>query len=214
VKLSPLDIRHMEFERGPVGYQRRQVREFLDRVASESEALFAEVQALRQEVAAKAERIEELKATEAELKRTVIAAERIGNEIKEQARREAELVLRKAEGERIDMLRDAATDLSAARAELSRLEHAQALVREQLRGQLTAFLAALDAKPVKRSPLHDEATEDVIAALKATVAASRHEVVVPQAGPGRASSSSVETGGAGSIGGPPPGEGEEEPSPA
>ena len=33
MKLSPLDIQHMEFSRTVNGYNRRQVREFLERVA-------------------------------------------------------------------------------------------------------------------------------------------------------------------------------------
>jgi cell division initiation protein len=177
VKLSPLDIRHMEFERAAMGYRPRQVKEFLERVALESESILQELQTLRRTLAQRDAEIEALRATEAELKRTVVAAERIGNEIKEQARREASLVLRQAKHERIEMLRDAANELDAARSELARLDHAQALVREQLRGQLTAFLSALDSKPAnRRLSGSDEDGEDVIAALKATVAAARREV--------------------------------------
>ncbi len=177
MKLSPLDIRHMEFERAAMGYRPRQVKEFLERVALESESILQELQTLRRTVAQQDTEIEALRATEAELKRTVVAAERIGNEIKEQARREASLVLRQAKHERIEMLRNAANELDAARSELARLDHAQALVREQLRGQLTAFLSALDAKPAnRRLSGADEDGEDVIAALKATVAAARREV--------------------------------------
>jgi cell division initiation protein len=182
VKLSPLDIRHMEFERAAMGYRTRQVREFLERLATESEATLQELQALRRTVAQQDAEIEGLRATEAELKRTVVAAERIGNEIKEQARREAGLVVRNAKHERIEMLRAVATELDAARSELARLDHAQALVREQLRGQLTAFLAALDARPASKRPAGvDEDGEDVIAALKATVAAARREVAAEEA---------------------------------
>lgn len=177
MKLSPLDIRHMEFERAAMGYRPRQVKEFLERVALESESMLQELQTLRRTVAQQDAEIEALKATEAELKRTVVAAERIGNEIKEQARREASLVLRQAKHDRIEMLRNAADELDAARSELARLDHAQALVREQLRGQLTAFLSALDARPAsRRLSGADDDGEDVIAALKATVAAARREV--------------------------------------
>jgi cell division initiation protein len=181
VKLSPLDIRHMEFERSAMGYRPRQVSEFLERVAAESESILQEVQALRRTITQQAAEIEALRATEAELKRTVVAAERIGNEIKEQARREAALLVRKAKQERIEMLQGTASELDAARSELARLDQAQALVREQLRGQLTAFLSALDAKPsARRLAGIDEDGEDVIAALKATVAAARREIAADE----------------------------------
>ncbi len=182
MKLSPLDIRHMEFERTAVGYRTRQVREFLERVASESEAVLHEVQSLRSQVADKDATIEALRATEAELKRTVVAAERIANEVKEHGTREADLVVRQAKQERLEMLREAAAQLDAARTELARLDHAQALVREQLRGQLTAFLAALDAKPSSRRHVAgDDVANDVIEALKATVAEARHDATRPRA---------------------------------
>jgi cell division initiation protein len=199
VKLSPLDIRHMEFERAAMGYRTRQVREFLERFAGESEAILQEVQSLRRTIAEQAAQIDGLRATEAELKRTVVAAQRIGNEIKEQARREADLVLRKARQERVEMLRDAAAELDAARSELARLDHAQALVREQLRGQLTAFLAALDARPSpRRAEPSDVAGEDVIAALKATVAAARREVAAEGRAASAQAASSEPAGGGGS----------------
>lgn len=180
----------MEFERGAMGYQRRQVRDFLDRVAHEAESVLAEVQGLRRQVASQGAQIDELRTAEAQLKRTVIAAERIGNEMKEQAKREADLVLQKARQERLDLLREAASQLDAARAELTRLEHAQALVREQLRGQLTAFLAALDARPTRRSLHVDDGAEDVIAALKATVEAARREAIPGRSGDGQSDASS------------------------
>jgi cell division initiation protein len=177
VRLSPLDIRHMEFERGPMGFKTRQVGEFLERVAGDVEALLSELHALQRKLDTQGSEIEALRETEAELKRAVVAAERVGNQIIEQARREADLLLRQAQHDRLEMLRAADHELEAARSEVARLEHAQALVREQLRGQLTAFLAALDTKPAKRLRSAEDARgEDVIAALKEAVAAAQRDV--------------------------------------
>ena len=96
MKLSPLDIQHMEFARSVQGYNRRQVKDFLERVADEQEDLIREIQGVRDELQRQVERMEELQAAEADLKRAVIAAERIGNQIKENARKEAELVVKEA----------------------------------------------------------------------------------------------------------------------
>jgi cell division initiation protein len=177
MKLSPLDIRHMEFERAAVGYRQRQVREFLERVAREHESLLAELQELRRAVGDRDGVIESLRASEADLKRTVIAAERIGNEVKEGARREADMLMRQTRHERYEMLREAASQVDAARRELARLDQSQALVREQLRGQLTAFLSALDVRNPPRRPIRDrDEGDDVITALTAAVAAAAREV--------------------------------------
>jgi cell division initiation protein len=150
VKLSPLDIEHMEFSGSLGGYGKRQVREFLERVSQQFEETLRENQSLRDELKKRDERIEELQVGEVELKRAVIAAERIANEIKENARQEASLIVREAEGQRTAMLRDAETRLRSARAELSRLEREQQLFREQFRGFLQAFERSLDNPEVRR----------------------------------------------------------------
>lgn len=137
MKLSPLDIQHMEFERSVSGYKRAQVRAFLERVATEREELLKELQALREELSRREARIQELQSAEADLKRTVVAAERVGNQIKENARREAELIVREADAE-----------LREARSELRRLRDLEANFREQFRGMLRAFDQTLDRRPV------------------------------------------------------------------
>lgn len=143
--LTPLEVEHASFEQAPFGYRRASVRAFLERVARSLEALVRENRHLRDELEERAIEIDGLREAEAELKRAVIAAERIGAEMKDVARREAELIVARARDEAAGLRRAAAADVQAARGELARLERSQALVREQLRGQLTAFLRALDA---------------------------------------------------------------------
>lgn len=147
MKLSPLDIQHMEFSRTVNGYNRRQVREFLERVADEQEDMMRELQSVRLELQRQVERMEELQAAEADLKRAVIAAERIGNQIKENARKEAELVVKEAEHLKEEIISNAERRLGSAHAELTRLEQAQTVFREQFRGMLQGFERSLDNLP-------------------------------------------------------------------
>ncbi len=154
MRLSPLDIQHMEFQRSAGGYHRRQVREFLERVAIEREELLREFQTLRDELDRRDEQIAELQAAEAELQRAIIAAERIGNEIKENAKKEAQLILQEADHLRQERLEGAEARLRTAQAELSRVEREYALFREQFRGMLEAYARSLESQP---SPLTREA---------------------------------------------------------
>jgi len=150
VRLSPLEIEHMEFPRGASGYQRRHVRDFLARVASETAELLREVQELQGELDAARQQIAELQAKEAELQRAVIAAERIANEIKENAKREAKLVLDEAERVRERRLADLDGEVARTRADLDRLLRERSLFREQFRALLQAYsrsLEALDGQP-------------------------------------------------------------------
>ncbi len=134
MRLSPLDIQHMEFERGVSGYRRAQVRAFLERVASEREELLKELQALRDEIAEQHKRIETLESAENDLRQAVIAAERIGNQMKDNARREAELILERAESER-----------KGVESDVARLRTLRDDFREQFRGMLQAYRQSLDA---------------------------------------------------------------------
>lgn len=145
MRLSPLEIEHMEFPRGAGGYQRRHVRDFLERVASDVGELLKELQDLQGELDAARQQVAELQAKEAELQRAVIAAERIANEIKENAKREAKLILDEAERVRERRLADLDDEVARTRADLDRLNRERALFREQFRGLLQAYSRSLEA---------------------------------------------------------------------
>lgn len=142
--LTPLDIEHATFERGLFGYRVRAVRALLERLASERESTLRELRHLRSEIAERDEEIARLREAEAELQRAVIAAERIATEMKDNAREAARLIEAEARALAASLRREAEIDVASAHAEVSRLEHSQAIVREQIRGQLTGFLRALD----------------------------------------------------------------------
>lgn len=190
MKLSPLDIQHAEFGSAMNGYSKRQVREFLERVASELEGILHDNQSLRDSGKQYSEQINDLQSSEAELKRVVIAAERIATEIRDNARREAELTVQEAqdtrrnilaetenfrqkvqadtERERHGQLTEVENQVKEARAELLRLEREQRLFREQFRALLQAFARNLESGPVALSPSRQAA---VAAAAAATAAA-------------------------------------------
>lgn len=147
MKFSPLDIQHMEFGSGLNGYNKNQVRNFLEKIAEQTEDLLREQQRLNDELFKRDRRVEELQSAELELKRAVIAAERIGNEMKQNAKREAQILLKEAEASRDEMMREAQARVKDLNGELARLERERDLFREQFRGMLQAFERSLDAAP-------------------------------------------------------------------
>lgn len=146
-RLSPIDIQHAEFTRSLNGFDRKEVRAFLERISVEVEGSLRELQALQQKLTEAQARMTELKAAEAELQRAVVAAERISSDMKENARREALLLLEEAERERSERLRQGDQALQRSQAELARLQHERSLFKEQFRGLLQAYLASLDTVP-------------------------------------------------------------------
>jgi cell division initiation protein len=84
-----------------------------------------------------------LKEAEGELKRAVVAAERIARELKAQAEREAELIRKEAMAAKEQVLREAAEELRRLREETERARQEKALFLSQFRALLQGYLDSL-----------------------------------------------------------------------
>lgn len=147
MKLSPLDVQHHEFSATMRGYDKAQVRDFLERAAAALEDLARENQSLKNDLTKRDSLIDELRSGESDLRRAVISAERLGSELKERAQQDAERVLQDARSERLVILRDAEGQLRELKAEFARTEREHRLFREQFRGMLRAYERSLDSVP-------------------------------------------------------------------
>lgn len=99
MRITPLDIRKQEFKKSMRGLDGDEVYAFLGTVADEYEAVLSDNKRLREHVVQLEERLNEFKSMETNLRNTLLTAERITAEAKENARREAELIIRGAEVE-------------------------------------------------------------------------------------------------------------------
>jgi cell division initiation protein len=97
MKITPLDITQKSFRRALRGIDAHEVEAFLSLVASEVEALARENQVLRDGARRMEEDIADLKSRERALQETMTAAQRVSEEIRETARKEAEIALSQAE---------------------------------------------------------------------------------------------------------------------
>ncbi|MBX3141936.1 MAG: DivIVA domain-containing protein [Trueperaceae bacterium] len=144
-RLTPLDIRHVEFSRRAGGYDRREVKAFMERLALEVEDALRESQGLRKRLSAAEAEVARLRNAEAELQTAVMAAERIAGDLKETAKREAQLLLDDAERQRRARLADVEDGLLRSHARLEALEMQRRLFKEQFRALLQAYATALEA---------------------------------------------------------------------
>jgi cell division initiation protein len=132
--LTPVEIKHIRLGRALVGgYRRAVVDELLEDVA----ASFEDVWRDRADLSDKVEHLEQelvrFRELEALLRTTLVSAERASQELKEQARRESELVLTEAHAEAREITRRA----------LAEREHLVADAR-RIRALLQSALDALD----------------------------------------------------------------------
>lgn len=97
MNITPLDITQKQFRRVFRGLDSGEVEAFLELVASEFEALVKEVLALREVNQRKAEDIAEFRNRERALQETLVTAQKASEEIREAARKEAEITISDAE---------------------------------------------------------------------------------------------------------------------
>ena len=139
MKISPMDIQRQAFARAFRGLDADEVRAYLNLVAEEFAALQRERDVLQNEVQTLRSLVEEHRDREAILKNTLLTAQRVSEDIKENARKEAESVVKEAE-----LQADRLLDLAQRRAHdqergiLDLRAH-----RSGLRTDLRAFIARL-----------------------------------------------------------------------
>lgn len=142
--LTPLDIRYQEFRQGLRGYSVAEVREYLGRVADAQTALIEENERLRSYIRELEAELTKAREGEAELKRAVVAAERIAREIKAQAEREAELIKRETESERQAALQELIEQMKRIKNDIEQVRNERDLFVGQFRALLEGYLASLD----------------------------------------------------------------------
>jgi cell division initiation protein len=137
--ITPVELHHIRLKRGVLGYRRQPV----DRLLEEIERSFEDVWRERAEYA---DRIEQLQSElarhrdlETLLRTTLVSAEKSANELKAQAKKEADLVVEEAHAEARAVTR-------AATAERERLLAETRRVRALLEAALDAVEDASDAQ--------------------------------------------------------------------
>jgi len=97
MKVTPLDIQQKRFHIAFRGYERTEVEAFLDVVREEMEGLVREVTELREFRDTYDERMRDYRDREDTLKSTMITTHRLAEDVKENARKESQLMLKDAE---------------------------------------------------------------------------------------------------------------------
>jgi cell division initiation protein len=97
MNISPLDIQQKRFHLGFRGYTRAEVDSFLDMVREEMEGLLREVTELREFHQTYDQRMAELNEREQTVKNTMIMTQKLAEDLKENARKEAALIIKDTE---------------------------------------------------------------------------------------------------------------------
>jgi cell division initiation protein len=98
MRIAPHDIRQQQFSSKMFkGYDPQEVDAFLDDVAEDYEAILKEAALLKEQIAAQEERARGVTDRERSLQDTLVTTQRLAEEMKANAKRESELIVREAE---------------------------------------------------------------------------------------------------------------------
>ncbi len=160
MKLTPLDIQRQSFQVRFRGFDRDEVTTFLNVVAEEMEQLRSENEKLQEEARRQSALLSEHHEREQILKNTLVAAQRTSEDIKENAKKQSQMLLKEAElaADRL---------IEAAQSKAHDIERDILDLKQQKRQMLNSILAAIaNLRSLIQAMSEAEAQQDKVSFLK------------------------------------------------
>ena len=167
MRLTPLDIRKQEFKKAMRGLDTDEVYAFLSTIADEYEAVLNDNKALRERLLELDDKVQEYRNMEKTLRDTLLTAERVTADAKENARRESDLIVKEAQIEAEKAVRDIRTTAMKLRQEI-----------QELRQQRDSYLSRMKILVDSHSRFIESAEKDYAEEERELTSARRNEQVV------------------------------------
>lgn len=156
MRITPLDIQQMVFKASFRGYDKEEVNRFLEELAQTVESLNRDNAVQREKIILLEQQLAELKRTEATLSSTLLSAQSLAEDVRRNAQREADLLIKEAELKAGELIRQARVELTDAQRDLSSIQKQRLLMVERLRASLRMFARMLEVE--EQEAFHDAAT--------------------------------------------------------
>jgi cell division initiation protein len=145
MKLTPLDLQQKSFRKVRLGgVDEKEVRGFLEMVASELEEMARKLNKQDEELRRREARINEFKDREQLLQQTLTTAQRLAEEMKAHGRKEADIVLSDAELQAEKIIANAQARRLQLIGEIDELKRARASFLQQLSAMIETHKAILE----------------------------------------------------------------------
>lgn len=148
MRITPLDIYQREFSRKNIGgLDENEVYSFLKKVGREYETLYAENKSLKDQAQRLTGQMEDYLELEKTLKQTLISAQKASGELKDNAEKEAELIIKEAELQSERILDEARSEAELIGKEIRELKKNRRMLKVELRTVLESYLSMLSEEP-------------------------------------------------------------------
>ena len=171
--IKPVDVRRKEFKNSLRGYDANQVDDFLDEVADEFERSFSENQRMKDEISSLRGRLEQFEELEGAIREALVHAQQVARDLRRNANKEAELVVREAKEQAHRILADSSARVERVQDSYGVLQKAKQDFQNDFRHLLKSYLAVMEnadvasAKEIEASLRERLDTESIAAARQA-----------------------------------------------
>ncbi|NLL17755.1 MAG: DivIVA domain-containing protein [Clostridia bacterium] len=142
---TPLDLQKgRDFRKSVRGYNTREVDNFMNRVLRDYEQIYRQNQELQEQLEELKEKLNQYAIIEDTLQKTLVLAQETAEEVKQNAEKEASLIVDKARLHGENIVRASERQVNELREEYQRLQQLEAAYRTQLKAFFQAQLLLLD----------------------------------------------------------------------
>ncbi|MGC9337660.1 MAG: DivIVA domain-containing protein [Candidatus Cloacimonadia bacterium] len=158
-QFSPAKIRSKEFAKAARGYNKKEVKDFLDKIAQQTQSLENRIAELEKELETQGERLRNLEEQKELVDRILLVAEKIKDESIASAKQEAENIIKEAELAAKEEVKKAKDYLCILEHDFINMKEQRKVFISQLKSQLHAMLDMVDMMQKKDREMKPSTSE-------------------------------------------------------
>ena len=145
MRITPMEIQQKSFQRALRGYSAQEVENFLELVSSVYAEAVAEINRLREEVSRRDAELSQHREREVTLREMIVMAQRVAEDLRKGAAREAELITAEAGLKADEIVKGAHHRMADLQRQIQDLKKQRIQAEQELRGILETHFKLLDA---------------------------------------------------------------------
>lgn len=164
--LTPQEVSERAFQKASFGgYNMSQVDEFLDILTGDYSSLYSENAVLKSKMKVLVDKVEEYRSTEEAMRKALMAAQRMAEDLVKEAEQKKAEILKAAEGEAVRRKEEIARELEAEEYRLQEAQKATAAMVAKIRAltrQQESFLDQLDQLCPPQAEVREDPVEEAV----------------------------------------------------
>ena len=164
--LTPQEVSERAFQKASFGgYNMSQVDEFLDILTGDYSTLYSENAVLKSKMKVLVDKVEEYRSTEEAMRKALMAAQRMAEDLVKEAEQKKEAILKEAEGEAIRRKEEISRELQAEEYRLQEAQKATAAMVAKIRAltqQQASFLDQLEQLCPPQQEVQEDPVEEAV----------------------------------------------------